>query len=115
MIFDRVITIFNKEFDKKTRTDKYVRHVIEGCFVDEIQYMSTSKNGPDNADSVFIGVPNDNITIIPKKGDFVIKGEVKEDYQSLKDMQLNYDCVYTITKVDLKDFGSYPHYEIAGK
>lgn len=115
MLWDKTITIFTKEFDSDTRSSKYVGNIIVGCFFDDIQNMSTSKNGPDNADSVFIAIPFTNINITPKKGDIVIKGEVEENYQTLKDMQSNHESVYTITKVDEKDFGSMPHFEITGK
>lgn len=131
-MFNKTITLFNKKLDVNNRTDKYHKHIIKGCFVDDINQSSTAKNGLDNADSIFIAIPFENAAnyLDPldyknkvdvskhftfKEGDIVVKGEVLEDYQKLKDIQENYSFVYTITKVDIKDFGNKPHFEIAGK
>lgn len=45
---------------------------------------------------------------------FFIKGEVVEADASMELIELKYDGVYSVTKVDEKDFGALPHWEIGG-
>lgn len=43
---------------------------------------------------------------------FFIKGEVVEPDATLEQIELNYDDVYDITKIDIKDFGGLQHFEV---
>lgn len=43
---------------------------------------------------------------------FFIKGEVVEPDATLDQIELNYDDVYDITKIDIKDFGGLQHFEV---
>nr|DAK57436.1 MAG TPA: hypothetical protein [Caudoviricetes sp.] len=47
---------------------------------------------------------------------FFIKGEVVEPNKSVEAIEMQYDDVYTVTKVDMKDFGSpdMRHFEVGG-
>lgn len=43
-----------------------------------------------------------------------VKGEVVEPELSEEQISLAYDDVYNVTKVDMKDFGGLPHFEVGG-
>lgn len=46
---------------------------------------------------------------------FFVKGEVVEPDLSTETIEMMYDHVYDITKIDVKDFGGLPHFEIGAK
>lgn len=46
---------------------------------------------------------------------FFVKGEVVEPNLSTGTIEMMYDHVYDITKIDEKDFGGLPHFEIGAK
>lgn len=43
-----------------------------------------------------------------------VKGEVVDPELSEEQISLAYDDVYNVTKVDMKDFGGLPHFEVGG-
>lgn len=43
-----------------------------------------------------------------------VNGEVVEPYLTEEKISLAYDGVYNVTKVDEKDFGGLPHFEVGG-
>lgn len=45
---------------------------------------------------------------------FFIKGKVIEPDKDIEFIEMKYDGVYDITKVDEKDFGGLPHWEVGG-
>lgn len=45
---------------------------------------------------------------------FFIKGEVVEADAGVELIEMKYDGVYDVTKVDEKDFGALPHWEVGG-
>ena len=130
------ITIYNKYFDKATRTDKYQRTVLYGVFWDDRKAMNRVQSGLQDADEVFIAIPFtvniDKQYFNPKEfekledktgyftlqeGDRVVKGEIDFEVTSkLSDLDKQYEA-FTITSVDTKDFGSshMKHWEVGGK
>ncbi len=47
-------------------------------------------------------------------GTVFVKGEVVEPDATRTALELGYDDVYQVTKIDKLDFGSFPHWEIGG-
>lgn len=132
-MFDKDITIFCYWRDA-TGKEKYIRKQLNNVFIDNTQIANTNTNGLEDANSLFLVVkkteainagyvspkqfemledPTNNFTF--KEGDKIVKGLVGKDYESSVDIVKENEYVYTITGVDLKDFGSLPHFEIAGK
>lgn len=56
---------------------------------------------------------DDNST--PEGVTFVVKGEIVEPDLDFQALNQRYDDVYRLTKVDEKDFGTIPHWEVGAK
>lgn len=135
MITNADVTIYNKYFDKATRTDKYKRTVLKGVFWDHKKAVNMIKSGMENAHSVSIMIPfsmdTDKSYISPKEfykspgvnnftlseGDRVVKGIIDfEITGKVSDLDKDYEA-FTIVSVDPKDFGSphMQHWEISAR
>lgn len=121
------MTIYNKYFDKATRTDKYQRTVLYGVFWDDKKAVNRIQSGLQDADEVLIIIPfsvNSDKQYISSKefekledrtgyftlseGDRIVQGEIGfEITGKVSDLDKQYEA-FTITSVDTKDFGS-PH------
>lgn len=130
------ITIYNKYFDKETRTDKYQRIVLYGVFWDDKKAMNKLQSGLENADEVFVVIPFSVVSnkqyITPKEferledksnyftlkeEDRIVQGEIDfEITGKVSDLDRQYEA-FTITSVDTKDFGSphMRHWEVGAK
>nr|DAQ38489.1 MAG TPA: hypothetical protein [Caudoviricetes sp.] len=130
------ITIYNKYFDKATRTDKYQRTILYGVFWDCKKAVNRIQSGLENADEAFIAIPfvvdSGKKYIVPKEfeklddktgyftlqeGDRVVQGEIDfEVTGKLSDLDKQYEA-FTITSVDTKNFGSphMRHWEVGAK
>ncbi len=130
------ITVYNKYFNKETRTDKYQRTVLHGVFWDDKKAMNRLQSGLENADEVLVVIPfaviSDKEYINPKEferledksnyftlreEDRIVKGDIDfEIIGKLSDLDKEYEA-FTITSVDTKDFGSpyMRHWEISGR
>lgn len=133
-MFNKDITVFCY-YRSSTGEEKYIRKQIKGVFIDDTQIANTNANGIEDANSLFVAIPEKVITSIggylpPKqfasledpsknftlnKGDKIVKGLINTDYNSNVDIAKDNEYVYTITGVDFKNFGSMPHFEISGK
>ena len=132
--------------DQTTLEDKEINHitVLRGVFLDASKASNVRESGLEGADAVNLYIPFsvdavDGITGAAKKyvgplefwraGDksgiwtlstnrntFFIKGEVVEPDRSVEYINMKYDNVYDVTKVDEKDFGSpdMQHWEVGG-
>ena len=130
------ITIYNRYFDKATRLDKYQRTILYGVFWDERKAVNRLQSGLEDADKVTIIIPfavtTDKKYAPPKEfekledktgyftlqeGDRVVKGAIDFEITG-KLSDLDKECeAYTITSVDIKDFGSphMRHWEVGAK
>lgn len=130
------VTIYNRYFDKETRLDRYQRTVLYGVFWDERKAVNRLQSGFEDADEVTIVIPfrvaTDKKYVVPKEfekledkagyftlqeGDRVVKGAVDfEITGKVSDLDKEYEA-YTITSVDIKDFGSphMRHWEVGAK
>lgn len=136
MYAPHTITVYSTIEDQVSL--EVTRHitVLRGVFMDSAKASNVRTSGLEGADSVNLFVPF-NVSasggkryVEPKEfesagnkgelwtlrvGDFFVKGEVVED-KDFQYINLNYDDVYRITKVDKKDFGSEAmrHWEVGG-
>src|SRR5699024_5010091 len=130
------ITIYNKYFDKETRTDKYQRTVIQDVFWEERKAYNRLKSGLESADKVFVLIPLADISnrqyitrnAFRKVGskenyftlaeeDKIVRGEIYFEIEGkLSDLDKKYEA-FTITSVDTHDYGSYymRHWEVGAK
>lgn len=98
-MFEDIITLFIKEYDKATRKDTFVKQVIHEVFYDSISSLTSKKHGVEKGFEATIIIPDISIKI--KAGDIIAKGEVD-----------NKELGYTVKKVDYKDFGGLQHIEV---
>lgn len=125
------ITLLNKVVKNKTLT--YQKTIIENCYWEDVKGINVLQSGIDSADSArvfifmegvenylppkdFAKLPDGNFTL--QNEDYIIKGEIFDDFSSISEIERKYDFVKKITKVDFKDGGSNPrlhHWEVGAE
>lgn len=141
MYAPHTVTVYSTIEDPVTFEETRFITVLRGVFMDATKASNVRSSGLEGADSVNLFVPFsvratdgvsllDKVYVDPKEfesatdksglwtlriGDFFVKGEVVVD-KDFQHINLNYDDVYRITKVDKKDFGSESmrHWEVGG-
>lgn len=131
-------TVFNKRYNRETRTDKWSRTYIRGVFWESSASVASDRTtGTTDDSSLFVAIPADAdaegksyckpneykaaspetaFTLAPE--DIIVKGIIPEnigDGVTVKDLQQKYDCFYVITKCSDLRFGGHPHLEVNGK
>lgn len=109
------ITIYHREYDAENREDVYKRKIVKNVYWFDCNAANVSPRGLENADRVVIYAPAETEAAI---GDIIARGEVLElisEQYTLKRLKEEHRCV-TVTKVDVKDYGSgrLRHIEIGG-
>ena len=109
-MFSKTITIFNKKFNKETRTDVYKRTILNGVHTEKVNAGSMDDKRMKVNDSLFVIIP------------FSIDGYVKpKEYQSLEDVDnkwtLNNGDIIVISEIDndiesTKELSDLEHYTI---
>lgn len=133
------------ETDPSTFEETSVNHitVLRGVFLDASKASNVVKSGLESADAVNLYIPFsveavDGVTGAPRKyvgpvefwkaddkrglwtlsvsrDSFFIKGEAVHPDWTVQTIEAAYDDVYSITKVDFKDFGGgMAHWEVGG-
>ena len=132
------------ETDPATLADRRTNHitVLRGVFLDESKAVNVRQSGLEGADAVDLYIPFpvtalDGVTGKAKRyvgplefwraedkrelwtlstgGDtFFVKGAVVEPDAGVDLIEMKYDGVYTVTKVDNKDYGGLKHWEVGG-
>lgn len=135
-----------KETDPATFDDVTTNHItiLRGVFLDASKGTNVRESGLEGADAVVLYIPfsvkavdaaGNAKTYVPPmeywratdkskvwtlsvdRNTFFVKGEVVEDEHATEEyINLMHDGVYTVTKVDEKDFGSahMRHWEVGG-
>lgn len=131
------------ETDKDTFKDTKVNHItiLRGVLLDASKAINVRTSGLEGADAVNLYIPFDveaidgrtreakryidpiefwkmddvtgYWTLQPTQAVFFAKGEVVSD-MTFQFINMNYDDVYAVTKVDKKDFGNLQHFEVGG-
>lgn len=122
-------------------TTNYIT-VLRGVLLDATKGRNVRESGLEGADAVTLHIPMgikavDGVTgaekeyvgpiefwkaadksgiwtLSPDRNTFFVKGEVVEADKTEEYINLAHDGVYTVTKVDEKDFGGLPHWEVGG-
>ena len=134
------------ETDPDTFEETTVNHitVLRGVLLAATKAINVRESGLEGADAVSLYIPfnveavdgetkeakqyagpvefwraerRDGLWTLSTGGDtFVVKGEAVEPGASFERISLTYDGVYTVTKVDERDFGSpaLQHWEVGG-
>lgn len=133
------------EVDKETLEDRLTQHItiLRGVLLDERKAANVRQSGLESADAVTLYIPfsvdaRDGVTGEEKRyappvafwnaadrsglwtlavgSTFFVRGEVVEPDRDVQFIEMKYDGVYDVTKVDVKDFGSpdMQHWEVGG-
>lgn len=132
------------ESDPETLADTEKRYitVLRGVLLDAAKASNVRTSGLEGADSANLYIPFDvdavdgetgeSKTFVPaveffnaedKNGlwtlsdggnTIFVKGEIVQPEYSTSLLEMKYGDVYTVTKVDCKDFGKLPHWEVGG-
>ncbi len=129
-MFNKTITLFNKRFDKETRTDKYKKTVLNGVHV-EINHSSNLKDKQMAAsDGIFVSIPFSDGYAKPKEyqslenvenrwtlqeSDLIYYGIYEDEIENTKDLKA-LDDVFSIKSIDTIDFSvtGLNHFEVYG-
>lgn len=120
-MFNHDVTIFNKWYDKETRTDKYIRTIFNNIHVEVQSSQQTKDKGVSADGNMFANIPFTVIGYINPKdyqellesdlkgrwtlqtGDIIVKGIIENDIDSPK--YLNHlDNCFTIKSVETIDY-----------
>lgn len=121
------MTIYNIVPQKSTTPETYKRTVIKNVFWNESREISEGENGLKKDDTLRLMIPKESLELVNKKyqrpkewlsesnkdktytfknKDIVVKGIIKDDISSPKDLETKYDEVYCISSVSDNRYGS---------
>lgn len=137
-----IYNTFTEQDDDYRETFTNYITILRGVFLDAVKAVNVRESGLEGADAVDLYIPGgveavDGLTGKPVKyvgprefynaGDriglwtlsdtgttFFIKDEVVEPDKDRQALEMAYDDVYSVTKVDEKDFGGLKHWEVGG-
>lgn len=128
-------TLYNKAYDTEKGYDVYHRTVLKGVRWEERQGVNVAKLGMSEADKLLVLIPfsvdaerklamtakayartSDKTQFWTlKEGDILVKGEVTDEIESIKDFGKLHDY-FTLTTVDFYDIGGkMSHWEVGAK
>lgn len=123
------VTIYNKYIEN--RETKYKKSYIKNVHWEDSEGFNILQSGLTSADKSKIYIPfyscEDYKTPIEfkkskegftlKSEDVIVKGLIKDEFTTVKDLEKNHDYVRLITTVDVRDYGSenMKHFEVGGK
>lgn len=129
MLTNADITIFNKYTEN--RETKYKKTYIKNVHWEDTEGFNILQSGLTSVDKSKIYIPFSSCGQYntPKKfkntkegftlqsEDVIVKGFVKEDFISIKELEKTYDYVRLVTSVDLRDYGSenMKHFEVGAR
>lgn len=133
-MFDDVITVYNRVYDKEQGRDVYFKTVFYKVHFEERKGANIIKSGLEQSDSILAVVlcsSTDKVYLSSKEfekvtgkkdvftfqsGDIIVKGDIDDEISSLKEFGQKYEY-YTITSVDFYGFGTMKmrHWEIGAK
>lgn len=136
------VTVYLTEEDPVTFEQTNHITVLRGVLLDASKASNVSKSGLEGADAVNLYIPytvraTDGVSLLDKSyagprayerandkstlwtldtvnNCFFVRGEVVEPDRDFQYINANYDDVYRVTKVDVKDFGNLRHIQVGG-
>lgn len=121
------MTIYNIIPQKGTAKETYKRTVVKDVFWNESREITTSENGIKKEDIVRIMIPLESLNALKKEykppkawlstenkdnyytfkhKDIIVKGIVKDEITTPKELEQKYDNVFAITSVSDNRYGS---------
>lgn len=130
--------------EDKDYNETFINHItiLRGVLLDASKAVNVRSSGLEGADAVNLYIPFsveavDGVTGEPKRytgplefwqradkselwtlsdggNTFFIKGEAVEPTATVELIEMKYDGVYNVTKIDEKDFGNLKHWEVGG-
>lgn len=141
-MFPHSVTIYTITEDVETAEVSTNITVVRGVLYDGTKAANVNASGLVSADAVNLYIPFDakcidGTTETPKsyippqrykalldktgfwtmdpESTFFVLGEIVNPDMPFQEINRRYDAVHRITKVDLKDFGGLPHFEVGGQ
>lgn len=141
-MFPHTVTLYVITEDEVTFEQTRHITVLRGVLLDATKAVNVNASGLENADAVNLYIPfdvdaSDGVSLMKKRfvgakefyfaknkdelwtldtnNCFFVKGEVVDAEADFQYINLNFDNVYRVTKVDEKDFGSLQHWEVGGR
>lgn len=110
-MFNRTVTFFHEG------ADGCEKHIISGVFYDAVKGIGLESKGETEANSIKVVIP---IGVMPnnyepQEGDYICKGKVIDNYDSMTAMKRNQPSAHLLISCDKRDYGSRPHYLIVGR
>ena len=130
MLTNTKVTIWNRYFDKRQRTDIYQRNTINKVHFEESEASNIVKSGLNDVNKVVAFIPFNYSSkakyVSPKefeelenkegfftlnKGDYIAKGDIEVNQTKIDQV------AYKVTTVDTQDYGSkrMRHWEVGAK
>lgn len=140
-MFPHTVTVYTITEDNDTLEVFSNITVIRGVLLDASKGANVRTSGLEGADSVNLYIPFDAVSVDGVTGkekayiqpkayeaaldktdiwtmdpgnSFFVKGEVVNPDLNFQEINVKYDNVHMITKVDTKDFGKLAHFEVGG-
>ncbi len=110
MLTNTDITIYNREYDPKTRLDTWIRVYVPEAWWYENQKSSVTTDGLKIADVITVRIPDTTVAL--KKDDYIVKGNCKFEIDTVKDLD-GYEKV-RVASVNRNTFGGNPHIKAVG-
>lgn len=141
-LFLHTVTVYTLSENAETAEITENITVVKGVLFDGTKAANVRTSGTDGADSVDLFIPFDaecvdgvtkarKVYAGPKEYSaaqdkstlwtmdpgrtFFVKGEVVKPGLSFQEINRKFDHVHLITKVDVKDFGGLPHFQVGGQ
>ena len=132
MVLNSEITIYNRFLESGSRSYKYRRTVLKKVYSEKTSGVQAANTGLMRDDKLFVIIHKVNHaetyqdpkafekdpvgwTLAP--GDILVLGDINKEISRVKELELEFDDVYTITQVDEHYAGSsyVHHWEVWAK
>lgn len=111
------MTLYHKDYNKKTRLDEWIRYPIENVMWQGGEGASINK-GYDKANDITVFIPynkNKELENVPFSiGDIIVKGNIEDNIAKQSDLKVNnYNITTAINNIDYDD--NMKHWYIGAK
>ncbi|UTB43644.1 hypothetical protein NKF89_04995 [Agathobacter rectalis] len=110
MITNTDVTVYNREYDSESKTDKWTRAYVPDAWWFKSEQSSITAEGRKNQDVITIRIPDISVSV--KKDDYIVKGMCDIAPQTVKDLD-GLEKV-RVTSANYNTFGGNPHIKVVG-
>lgn len=108
MITNSDCTIYSR--NPSSGEDTWTKHYIPGCWWFLETKSTITTDGLKSADVLTVRI--ENLPVLVKKGDYVVKGDCPVEMQTIKDLS-GYEYFKVVT-ANCNGFGDNPHIKVVG-